>query len=356
MKLVRRGKKGIWHAYIYRPNRPPLRRSLKTIDKRVAEYLAGQLVRDVRTNQLPTALRDYPLQDAIDRYLADCASRLRPLHVKKRRDRLQRLVDALHVTTLRGLTTERLRQVMQQLADTRKWEPRTYNHYRNDLHAFLNWCRHQQWLMENPVQAIGTRKVPKNPVRYLADEDISRCLAAFHGRWLERAVALAIYAGLRRSEIARLDWQDLDFEAKTIMVENKPEGLTKSGKFRVVPMSEGLAELLRPHRKPTGRVVGRVTQLTTPLWKARAKAKLPHWWNWLAFRHTFGTHCALRGVPLVKLAQWMGHHDPSVTNRYYIGRQISYDADIERFSPRLVHNLVHKSAGLVEKNGGDERI
>lgn len=52
--------------------------------------------------------------------------------------------------------------------------------------------------------------------------------------------------------------------------------------------------------------------------------------TWLLLRHTFGSELAQKGVPLIKIARWMGN-TLAVCERHYVGL-VAYDTDIDRLS------------------------
>ena len=51
---------------------------------------------------------------------------------------------------------------------------------------------------------------------------------------------------------------------------------------------------------------------------------------WHSLRHTFGTECAARGVPLPTIKELMGHVDIKTTMRYVTVTDAQKDAAIER--------------------------
>jgi integrase len=325
-------RKGHWY-FQARIGRQRIQRSLKTQDRRIAEYLMGEELKRLHLGVRPAILAVVTVLEAQSAYLADCTPRLRPSYLKRRSDALESLLKPLQGYLLRYLDTATCNARLHQMAQESRWGAKTYNNYRDELFSFLRWCQtHQRWLNENPLHPIKRRKVMKNPVEYLRGEEITQCLHAAEGHWLRPAIAIGIYAGLRGGEIRALEWENIDFQAKTITVKNKVGFTTKTGKFRVVPLSQGLADLLLPYRR-TGQIIGKRQHTQYALYRLKKAAKLPMSWNWVIFRHTFGTHHALRGVPLATLAEWMGHSSPSITYKYYIGQEAAYNPLIERFSP-----------------------
>jgi integrase len=63
--------------------------------------------------------------------------------------------------------------------------------------------------------------------------------------WMSVAFCIAAYTGARRSEILRSRVDDIDFDARTIMIREKKRDRTREMTFRSVPMSAGLSNVLR---------------------------------------------------------------------------------------------------------------
>jgi len=72
-----------------------------------------------------------------------------------------------------------------------------------------------------------------------------------------------------------------------------------------------------------------------------------------SLRHSFGTECARRGVPVMTLRDLMGHADASTTQRYVTVTSADKHNAIERAFGQQVGNMLPKRAEdpeiLVEK-------
>jgi integrase len=128
---------------------------------------------------------------------------------------------------------------------------------------------------------------------------------------------VALFTGMRRSEIFRLKWQDLDFENEQIRLTN-----TKSGKTKFIPMNElskplfksipKNSELVFPGRN--GKQWGSIGKSVN---KIKERAGLPRSFRSLhGLRHSFATMLAGRGVDLLTISKLLGHSDVAVTQRY----------------------------------------
>ena len=160
--------------------------------------------------------------------------------------------------------------------------------------------------------------------RVLAPDEILRLLevADLHGRRLW--YSLACYAGLRRGEIGRVTWGDVDLEARTIAIRNQ-----KAGRCDILPMRPELVEdlrrarpLLAPAAISTKRIFptpvhGR-TQLRdfarAGIQKRDAEGRVA---DLHAFRTTLCTTLQRSGVEAQLAQRVLRHEDLRTTLRHY---------------------------------------
>ena len=99
------------------------------------------------------------------------------------------------------------------------------------------------------------RRIPQKKVVFLEADEIQRLLAELSPRW-RSIFAVSIYAGLRKGEIAGLEWDDVDLGRRLITIARSYDGdSTKSGKVRHVPICD---ELLPHLREALGNRTGRL--------------------------------------------------------------------------------------------------
>ncbi len=92
----------------------------------------------------------------------------------------------------------------------------------------------------NPVSAVKARRIPQRKVAFLEAGEISPVLATIGSRW-RPIFATAIYAGLRKGEIAGLQWDDVDLARRLLTVARSYDSeTTKTGKVRHVPICDEL--------------------------------------------------------------------------------------------------------------------
>jgi integrase len=205
----------------------------------------------------------------------------------------------------------------------------------------------QGWSGENPVKAKGRqkregRKTEKLPEVYSLDV-VEKIAGKVEDSTLADAIRLAAVTGLRQGELLALRWRDVDFIGRKITVRTRyvageeEEGLTpKGGKVRTVPMSDQAGAVLDrlsqrdSHTRKADLVITDGGEHVDPstLRRAYMRARdlviaepqkegeiLPSI-SFHSLRHTFGTTCAMQGVPMFKLQHWMGHANLATTQRY----------------------------------------
>jgi site-specific recombinase XerD len=133
-----------------------------------------------------------------------------------------------------------------------------------------------------------------------------------------------IFAGLRKNELLKLRYTDVDIENLSIRVN-----LGKGSKDRIVPMSRTLAESLRRYLeerkslnrtcmyffcslyKNTGYTDSGLKRLVIQIQKASGIFFTPH-----RLRHTYATLMIENGCDIYSLSKMLGHSDIKTTTIY----------------------------------------
>jgi len=168
--------------------------------------------------------------------------------------------------------------------------PSTKHAYLADLRSFYKWATRRQLCDRNPCEQVESIKVPRTLPRPVDAAMVPFLVASAGSHRLALIIALAAYAGLRRAEIAALDYTDVNLSSvpPTLTVRNG-----KGGKDRTIPVHPELARLLE--RRHTGRVVGHlhpdtVGNLASEHLHACGVPASIH-----QLRHTFATEAARMG-------------------------------------------------------------
>jgi integrase/recombinase XerC len=247
-------------------------------------------------------------------------------------------------TPLSRLDTLTVRSYLAHLHRARL-SNRSLARHLSTLRSFFRWACREGHLEKNPARGLPSPRIPRTLPRALTLPDTERLLAAEEEGLIperERALFELLYAtGLRVSEAAGLDLEDVDFSARLVRVTGK------GSRERIVPFGETAAEALRrylPSRAALRRgdsegaarrrdededpasgeplfVNARGGRLTTRsmarLLKRRLRAAgLPAEISPHALRHTFATHLLQAGADLRAIQELLGHASLSTTQKY----------------------------------------
>ncbi len=122
--------------------------------------------------------------------------------------------------------------------------------------AFKDAIRRRRLLI-NPVAGTDPPTHTAKPPQTLNDDEAHALLIASDGERFGIALALGLLLGLRRGEISGLQWDDVDWQARTVRIERTakrvggrkvtPPPKTKSS-IRTLPLIAGLEDALRSHQ------------------------------------------------------------------------------------------------------------
>lgn len=131
-----------------------------------------------------------------------------------------------------------------------KLAPVTTNNFRRVLIVAFNYAISKKYCEGNPAEETEKSKEIESDVEILTPEETNRLLIAADERILP-AIAIGAFAGLRSSELERLDWSDINLKEGQLRVRAVS---AKSSRNRLVPIADCLKSWLTPHAREKGRV------------------------------------------------------------------------------------------------------
>jgi integrase/recombinase XerC len=211
------------------------------------------------------------------------------------------------------------------------------------LKTFFKFMVREGRLKANPAELISSPRLAKKLPTFLGEEETASVMEMPQGDGLQavrdRAILELLYAsGLRVSEIAGLNEDEIDMRQETVRV------LGKGNKERIVPFGSFAAKAIeeylkakhalgpvpreddgsipaflsvrkkprRIHVRDVQRLVARVR-----LGLKTARRVTPH-----TLRHSFATHLLERGADLRSIQELLGHESLSTTQKYtHVGIQ-----------------------------------
>ncbi|WP_373691542.1 tyrosine-type recombinase/integrase [Hyalangium versicolor] len=206
---------------------------------------------------------------------------------------------------------------------------KTINNVLSALSKLLNLAEEQKVIQQAPrVKLFG--KLPKPKFDFLTFEEAERLIDAAEPEW-RVLLLVALKTGLRQGELIGLQWADLDLSRGVLTVRRSiwrgVEGLPKGGRERTLELPQSAVDALKGHRHLRGRFVfcqddGQpltAGKMESPLRRTLKRAGIGREEGrigWHDLRHTYGSHLAMRGVPLKVIQELMGHATIEMTERY----------------------------------------
>ena len=176
----------------------------------------------------------------------------------------------------------------------------------------------------SPASRIKPFKEVPVKERVLTDDEVVRLLEVMPDH-LRALVAVCVYCGLRRMELFRLRWEDLDLKHGTMRVVSRGEREhTKNYRTRLIAMPPDLIPYLAAHPRRLGSKLvfpnrsGNVYyKIDTQLDEAAKLAWIPEGRVRLRqLRRTYATHAQLKGGDPGTIQKQMGHRDIRTTQGY----------------------------------------
>jgi site-specific recombinase XerD len=198
------------------------------------------------------------------------------------------------------------------------------------LRSFLKFLVVSGQLDYNAARLIRSPKREKLLPGVVSEREVAQALEAPDPKsptgLRDLAVLELLYSsGLRRSELCKIDLQDLDFSKRTVRI------LGKGNKTRIVPLGEQATQALAQYRQNRVKMEGRekkafflledgrrmtprvVYYITRKYFRGAANVASPHPHM---LRHSFATHLLDHGAEIRAVQEMLGHASLGTTQRY----------------------------------------
>jgi integrase len=210
-----------------------------------------------------------------------------------------------------------------------EWSNNTKNFHRNYLSTLYGWWIKRGYAKRNPMKDVDPFDQADPPIRVLPTVEVRRLLDhAFNTKHFEEcaSMVLVFYCGVRVDEVDRMNWEDIDFEGRYIILEG---AITKKGKRRQNRISDNAYEWLDTIREglrensflridPTGRIApSDYTQRMRRLRRAAGLDAEDYPQN--SMRHSFCSYHTNFFQRPRETAWMLGHPDPQLLYNTYNG-------------------------------------
>jgi integrase len=215
----------------------------------------------------------------------------------------------------------------------KKLSPQTVKHILNLLTWIINFG-----VKKNLCEGISFH-VQKPTVNNLQTEDLTEAqlkklleaIETYHNIQIKNLMKMALYTGMRRGELFKLQWDHIDFERGFINIVDPKGGIDQK-----IPLNQAARQILDAHPKPAFKAKGSKDEycLSPFVFPGRdgkqrvscqsgvndikKKAGLPKGFRPMhGLRHVYASMLASSGeVDLYTLQRLLTHKDPRMTQRY----------------------------------------
>jgi integrase len=204
---------------------------------------------------------------------------------------------------------------------SKRKKPQTVKHVLQLLKRIINFgvnkgmCQGLNFKIEMPkVHNLKTEDLTKGQLRRFfeaidKDEDIQAA----------NILRMALFTGMRRGELFKLKWEDVDFERGFIQIRDP-----KGGPDQKIPLNNAAREVLASHPRSDspyiffGRGGKQRTEMRAPVNRIRKRAKLPEGFRpFHGLRHVYASMLVSSGkVDMYTLQKLLTYKSPQMTQRY----------------------------------------
>ena len=259
------------------------------------------------------------------------------------------------------LKRKHIKLIMLRIKEVRGWSNKAHNKYLNFLRAILSELLEWDILEHNPAYKIRPLKEEITQAnRVPTDNEFKRIKSHLKKEYADFFVFVAtiFHTGIRPGELLQVTLSMIDLEAQTITL---PSIVTKSNRFRIVPINDHLMELfaeMNLHLYPddfylfgsyrergrgnVGKYLDFIpgptkikSDTSNKRWRKAIKIELGIDVNLYAMKHA-GADAKIRsGIDLDVLRELYGHTSSRMTERYAKAVKQVYRNEIIKRSPRF---------------------
>ena len=176
------------------------------------------------------------------------------------RNHLKPGIGAIRLDTLTTHDIQGLYNSLRSPTEKRKaLSSKTIKNIHGILHHALQQAMLNNYIRTNPANACVLPKVSKKKVKPMNEHQIADFLKAIKGHKYENMFLVALFTGIREGEVCGLQWECVDFDNGTILIDKQLQSLrgkvrgdkekyalipTKNGKERTITAAPFIMDLL----------------------------------------------------------------------------------------------------------------
>jgi integrase len=311
-----------WYLDVRLPDGHRKRISLETSDRKLASTKARLLEREILGNK-PIERPTFDQFEA--EYLEWMSSVASPQYKQSQSYALKRFREIcprryLDEVTRKDVDLFKGRLLGEKVSEhsDRTISPHTVDMYLRTLRSSFNTAVKWGYLEANPFKGVQFLHEELPDPRVLSDREKEKLFGEIRKLYPAEVPAFEflLQTGIRRSELIRLDWPDVNFDKNVILIRNVHKGKRRERRPRVVPLLPRAREILMALDRSQRPFALNADTLTRHYRKAADAAQVPNT-ELHDLRRTFTSYLLSKGVPRDVVDRIVGHTDFSVTDAHY---------------------------------------
>lgn len=301
------------------------KRYMKKIGKASEGYTA-QSVANLKAEKMTNNVKDLTFNDLYNNFMEWAIHNKKSwksnktcyfLHIKEYIGNMQ----------VKDITSKHINNVLIKMKNTgkpdgTKYAPQTIKHILLLIKRIFNYNIEMEVIKNNPAINIKLERFDNTRIAYLYEDEIERMFEYLDSgkEWCNDAalIKFAFFTGLRKSELFKLIWKNVDIDNKRIFLYD-----TKGGKNEAVILTESAVQILLDIKDKCSddiyvfpSIRGGKRDDIKKLWtRIKKAAGIRPEIRFHDIRHTFGT-LATATLPVKIVQKMMTHKDIKTTLRY----------------------------------------
>ena len=304
-----RKRNGKWQARIQVSGGPSQARTFFKLSD--ARKWAQQTEEAYQQGLLKTRPDPITLYDAFKRYMADVNPRKKRSHIERYRIKAwmqgglnQRKLEYIRTFHLAAWRDDKIKTGFK--ANTIRLHLAVLSH--------LYSVAQSEWgyeHLQNPVLHLTRPKLSKVRETRITNEDVTALIQHTQSPYLPFLIQLALLTGMRRSELIKLQWEDVDFDNQIIYLTD-----TKNGENRQIPISQKVRTILKSFEGTEGPLFTIKEHAVSVAFRRAVKRSGLVNISFHTLRHEAITRFFEKGLSIPEVASISGHKSWAILRRY----------------------------------------
>lgn len=256
----------------------------------------------------------------------------------------KRIQERFSTKTLGSISKELLEKFRNELQNTvgrqgKLLAPATVKHYLVLIRQIYNYMiRLGKYSGPNPVSSMRFKNVDNRITEVLTEEELHsllKVLKEYPGRDAANLIQAAIFTGLRRGELFKLQWKHVHIDKAYIELESPKSGAATEKCFLAKPAINILKEQLQNRHSDfvfPGKNGKQRVEIKTAWNSIKKLAGITRPFRFHGLRHNFASQLAMKGVGAFELQAVMRHKNISTTERYIAITDEAQRSAVNRFA------------------------